>query len=488
MTNDIDSETEEASPHSEPHSNETHVDLAILGGGPAGYAAALYGASCGLNIAVVERNKVGGTCLHQGCVPAKELLETASILRTCQSADEFGVMADRVPVLDMATMQQRKSGVIEQLHKGLSGLMKGRHISIVNGTGRLLPGKQLQVYTDTGEERVISAENIVLATGSAPRTLPNMEIDGNTIVTSDEVLNLDHIPTSVAVIGGGAIGCEFVSFFHDIGAQVTLLEALPRLLAGCDVDISNALSRSFKKKGVKVHTGIQITGHEIHEKGVTLFFGDNESISVEMVVVAIGRRPVTEGILSGKTNVRVDERGFIVVNDSLQTTADGVWAIGDVINTPQLAHVGFAEGIQVIKHILGENPPPLQYGKVPWGIYTHPEVAFAGMTEEQAKQSGYNVMVRKDPFGGNSRARVIGETDGMVKVVAESDADGHAGKILGVHIVGPWATELLSPGYLAVNWEATPDDFAGLVQPHPTLSEAFGEVAIALTGRSLHVA
>ncbi len=484
MSDNTRHETEQYS----TYSGNTHVDIAILGGGPAGYAAALYGASCGLNITVVERNKVGGTCLHQGCVPAKELLETATILRTCKSAVEFGVLTNNSPTLDMIAMQQRKSSVIDQLHKGLSGLMKGRHVSVVNGTGKLISGKRLQVHTDTGEERVISADNVILATGSAPKTLPNMKINGKTIVTSDEVLNLDHVPTSVAVVGGGAIGCEFASFFHDIGAQVTVLEALPRLLAGCDDDISSALTRSFKKKGIKVHTDMQITGHEVRENEVTLLLGNGESISVEMVVVSVGRRPLAGDALSEEANVKIDERGFIVVNDKLQTTADGIWAIGDVINTPQLAHVGFSEGIQVIKHILGENPLSLEYGKVPWGIYTHPEVAFAGMTEEQAKQAGYNVIVRKDPFGGNSRARVLGETEGMVKVIAEVDSNGHAGRILGVHIIGPWATELLSPGYLAVNWEATPDDFAGLIQPHPTLSEAFGEVAIALTGRSLHVA
>ncbi len=483
MSNSVEHEPEQ---YSSP-SDSAHVDIAILGGGPAGYAAALYGASCGLNITIVERNKVGGTCLHRGCVPAKELLETASVLRTCRSAGEFGVLTNDSPTLDVVAMQQRKSSVIDQLHRGLSGLMKGRHISIVNGTGKLLLGKRLQVHTDAGEEKIISANNVILATGSTPRSLPNMEINGNTIVTSDEVLNLDRMPASVAVIGGGAIGCEFASFFHDVGAQVTLLEALPKLLAGCDDDISNALTRSFKKKGIKVHTGIQVTGHEVHGEKTTLSLGSGESISVEMVVVAVGRRPVTEGALSEEVGVKIDEGGSIVVNDKLQTTADGIWAIGDVINTPQLAHVGFAEGIQAIKHILGESPLPLQYDKVPWGIYTHPEVAFAGMTEEQARQAGCDVIVRKDPFGGNSRARVLGETDGMVKVVAEAGPDGRTGRILGVHIIGPWATELLSPGYLAVNWEAAADDFAGLIQPHPTLSEAFGEVAIALTGRSLHI-
>ncbi|MCL5948045.1 MAG: dihydrolipoyl dehydrogenase [Actinobacteria bacterium] len=462
-------------------------DVIIIGGGPAGYAAALYGASCGLRITVVEQAKVGGTCLHKGCVPAKELLEAASVWRSVKNAGEFGVVVDGTPRMDMAAMQLRKTAVVDQLHKGLSGLMKGRHVNVERGTGTLLPGKRVRVAEDGGGERVIAADHVVLATGSVTRSIPGLDIDGKMVVTSDEVLSLDYLPRTVAVIGGGAIGCEFASYFSDLGADVTVLEALPRLLAGCDEDISNALTRSFKRRGIKVHTGVQVRGHEPSSSTTTVSFGDGESVVVEMVVVAVGRRPFTDGVLGEGVDVKLDGRGFVVVNGELQTGETGVWAVGDIVDTPQLAHVGFLEGIQVIKHILGEPALPIDYGKVPWGIYSHPEVAFAGMSEEQARAAGYEVMVRKDPFGGNSRAKVLGETDGMVKVVAEVAAGGSSGRILGVHIIGPWATELLSPGYLAVNWEATPDDFAGLIQPHPTLSEAFGEVMISLTGRGLHI-
>ncbi|MHB8263359.1 MAG: dihydrolipoyl dehydrogenase [Acidimicrobiales bacterium] len=473
--------------HSDKQEQKSDQAVVIIGGGPAGYAAALYGASCGLQVTVVEREKVGGTCLHRGCVPAKELLEAASVWRSVKNAGEFGIVVEGAPRIDLVTMQNRKVAVVDQLHKGLTGLMKSRHVNVAHGTGTLLPGRRVRVIEDGGEEKVIAADHVVLATGSVTRSIPGLDIDGHLVVTSDEVLSLDHLPATVAVVGGGAIGCEFASFFSDLGAEVTVLEALPRLLAGCDEDISSALTRSFKRKGIKVHTGVQVKGHEPSPEGTTVFFGDAESATVEMIVVAVGRRPLTDEVLGSGTAVKLDERGFIVVNDMLQAGEEGVWAVGDIVDTPQLAHVGFAEGMQVVKHILGEPALPIEYGKVPWGIYSHPEVAFAGMSEAQARDAGYEVVVRKDPFGGNSRARVLGETDGMVKVVAEAGAGGRAGKLLGVHIIGPWATELLSPGYLGVNWEATPDDFAGLIQPHPTLSEAFGEVMISLTGRGLHI-
>ena len=307
------------------------------------------------------------------------------------------------------------------------------------------------------------------------------------MLTSDEVLALDTLPASVAVIGGGAIGCEFASMFSDLGSQVTVLEALPSLLMGCDPDIVAVVARSFRKRGINVHTGVMVTGHVPTGSGTTVSFGDGESVTVDAVVVSVGRRPLTEGVLAEGTGVEVDGRGFVVVDHYMRTSAEGVWAVGDVVDTPQLAHVGFAEGMVVVKGILGEPVVPVDYTRVPWCIYCHPEVAFAGLTEEQAKAAGMDVVVKKDPFGGNSRARIVGETDGLVKVVAERGPDGRAGRILGVHMVGPWVTEQLGQGYLAVNWEATPDEVGHFIQPHPTLSEAFGETVLALTGRGLHV-
>ncbi|HZU78421.1 MAG TPA: FAD-dependent oxidoreductase, partial [Acidimicrobiales bacterium] len=308
------------------------------------------------------------------------------------------------------------------------------------------------------------------------------------VLTSDEVLDLESLPASVAVIGGGAIGCEFASMFSDLGTQVTVLEALPSLLTGCDEDVVNVVARSFRKRGIAVHTGVQVTGHSPSGSGTTVSFGDGQSVTVDAVVLSVGRRPLSEGLLADGTGVTVDGRGFVVVDEYMQTSVDGVYAVGDLVNTPQLAHVGFAEAVVVVKAILGEDVVPVDYSRVPWCIYCHPEVAFAGLTERAARDAGLDVVVKKDPFGGNSRARIVGETDGLVKVVAERLPDGSAGRILGVHMVGPWVTEQLGAGYLAVNWEATPEEVGQFIQPHPTLSEAFGETVLALTGRGLHVA
>ncbi|MHB8438964.1 MAG: dihydrolipoyl dehydrogenase [Acidimicrobiales bacterium] len=465
--------------------DNTEFDIVVVGGGPGGYATALYAASAGLGVAVVERDLVGGTCLHRGCIPAKEFLETASVVRTVSQAKEFGVGVGQ-PQVDFSVSQGRKQKVVEQLHKGLAGLMKGRGITTFQGAGALQPGNVVRV---TGLDGVIDlrAPNVVLAAGSVPRTIPGFEVDGKLVLTSDEVLALDALPGSVAVIGGGAIGCEFASMFADLGTQVTLLEVLPTLLTGCDDDVVNVVNRAFRKRGITVHTGVQVTGHSPNGSGTTVAFGDGQTVTVDAVVVSVGRRPRSGGLVADGTGVSVDERGFVVVDEFMRTGAPGVYAVGDLVNTPQLAHVGFAEGMVVVKTILGEPTIPVDYTRIPWCIYCHPEVAFAGLTESAAKAAGYDVVVKKDPYGGNSRARIIGDTEGLVKVVAERGPDGNAGRVLGVHMVGPWVTEQLGAGYLAVNWEATAEEIAHFVQPHPTLSESFGETVIALTGRGLHV-
>ena len=461
-------------------------DVVVIGGGPGGYAAALYGAQAGLNIAVVEKEKVGGTCLHRGCIPAKEFLETASVYRTVSGAKEFGIGTEQ-PTLDFSVSQARKQGVVDQLWKGLSGLMKRRKITIVNGFGQLAPNRVVKV-SDGSELR---AENVILATGSVPRTIPGFEIDGRYVMTSDEVLALEKLPTSVAVIGGGAIGCEFASMMSDLGAKVTVLEALPKVLVLCDPDVGDVVTKSFKKRGIEIHAGISGLSHEPGGDTTTIRWtgadGSSAEAIVESVIVSVGRRPFTDELFVGNTGVDIDERGFVKVDQHMRTAADGVYAIGDVISTPQLAHVGFAEGIVAIKEMLGENPVPVDYNAVPWCIYTHPEVAYAGLTEQAARDAGYEILVKKDPFGGNGRAIIVGETEGLVKVIAEKRPDGSAGRILGVHMAGPWVTEQLGQAYLAVNWEATPEEIGQFIQPHPTLSETFGETVMALTGRGLHV-
>ncbi len=454
-----------------------HFDVVIIGGGPGGYAAALYGASAGLNIAVVEKDKVGGTCLHRGCIPAKEFLETATVYRTVAGSKEFGIDAGQ-PTVDFGASQARKQRVVDQLWKGLSGLMKRRKITTVHGFGKLAPGRTVQI----SDGSQIKADNVILAAGSVPRTIPGFEIDEEFVLTSDEVLALDTLPSSVAVIGGGAIGCEFASMMADLGVKVTLLEAMPKLLALCDADVANVVAKSFQKRGIDVHTGVTNLSQKPGEVS-----WDGGSVKVDKVIVSVGRRPFSDNLLVGDTGVEVDERGFVKVDDRLRTGADGVYAIGDLIATPQLAHIGFAEGMQVIKEILGEDATPIDYNNVPWCIYTHPEVAFAGLSEQAARDKGLDIIVKKDPYGGNGRAMIIGETEGLVKVIAEKLPNGKAGRIIGVHMAGPWVTEQLGQGYLAINWEATPDDVAQFIQPHPSLSETFGETVIALTGRGLHV-
>ena len=474
--------------------SDNHFDVVIIGGGPGGYATALYGAAAGLRMAIVELDKVGGTCLHRGCVPAKEFLETAAVYRTVSGSEQFGISSgsdDQSPTLDFSVSQARKQQVVDQLFKGLEGLLKGRGVTTFSGSGTLLPDHRVEIAGNDGTTTEIVGTDIVLAAGSVPRTIPGFDVDGELVMTSDEVLALDRLPSSVAVIGGGAIGCEFASLLSDLGTTVTVFEALPSILNGCDEDVVKTVGRSFRKRGIEVKAGARLQGNtpDPTGKGTVVSFNDGEKLAVDAVVVSVGRRPRTEGLLASGTGVEVDDRGFVVADPTMRTAADGVWAVGDVVaGTPQLAHVGFAEGIVVIKSILGEPVVPVDYSRVPWAIYCHPEVAFAGLTEAAAKAAGFDVVVKKDPFGGNSRARIIGDTEGLVKVVAERRPDGSTGRILGVHMVGPWVTEQLGAGYLAVNWEATADEVAQFIQPHPSLSETFGETVLALTGRGLHVA
>ncbi len=457
-----------------------HFDVVILGGGPGGYAAALYGASAGLRIALIEDQRVGGTCLHRGCIPAKELLQTAEVFRTVAGAKEFGVEAGQ-PSLDLRASQARKQQVIERLTRGLESLLKGRKVTIVPGTGSLVDAAAHHVRVSDGTE--LQGDALILATGSVPRSLPGLDFDGLRILSSDHVLELEEIPPRVAIIGAGAVGCEFASLLADLGSEVTLLEALGRVLPGTDADVSEVLTRSFTKRGIGAHAGVRVTSIE-GTRELTVGFDANDgahSVTVDKVIISVGRDPRSREIGLEGSGVLVDEHGYIKVDDHQRTAVPDVYAVGDVIATPQLAHVGFAEAIVAIKTLLGEDAPPVNYDKVPWAIYSHPEVAFAGLTEAQARGGGRDIVTSVHRFAGNSRALIVGESDGLVKIVAERD-----GPLLGVHIVGPWATELIAEGYLAVNWEATGAEIGALIHPHPTLSELFGESALALTGRVLH--
>ena len=463
-----------------------HFDLVVIGGGPGGYSAALYGASAGLNVALVEKDALGGTCLNRGCIPAKAFLETAAVKRHVDHSSDFGIESGGPASVDFARTQARKQEIVGKLVGGIAAMCKGRKVEVFNGVGALGANRTVSVSMADGSSATITGDAVMLASGSVPRLIPNFE-RGGPIMTSDEVLDLTTVPPRVAVIGGGAIGCEFASTFADLGSEVTILEGLPKILPGLDADLAKVVEKSFKKKKIAIRTGVMVNGHTPNAfGGTTVSFGDGESVEVDAVVVSVGRRPFADQLGLDGTGVVVDQRGFVEVDEYCRTGEPDVYAVGDLIATPQLAHVAYAEAILVVKQVLGESPMPVAYDRVPWAIYCHPEVAWAGPDEEQARAAGHDVVVAKHPFKFNSRAMILGETEGLVKVIAKKRPDGSAGQVLGVHMVGPWVTEQLSGGYLAVNWEATVDEIAEFLQPHPSLSELFGETVMSLTGRNFN--
>ncbi len=468
---------------------DEQFDLVVIGGGPGGYGAALYATSAGLNVALVEKGSLGGTCLNRGCIPAKALLESAAVQRHVAHAGEFGIESS-APIVNFGTIQARKQKIVDGIVKSLGAFMKSKKITILDGVGALGAGRTVTVQHPDGSSSTLTGRHVLLASGSVPRTIPGFDPAGP-VMTSDEVLMLTTLPARVAVIGGGAIGCEFASTFADLGSQVTILEGLPKILPGLDLDVANVVVRSFKKKNIDIATGVKVLSHMPNGLGGTTVQyssaeGDVKELAVDAVVVSVGRRPFADQLGLQHTSVVVDQRGFVQVDEYCRTDEPDVYAIGDLINTPALAHVGYAEAILVTKHILGESPSPIAYDRVPWAIYCHPEVAFAGPGEEAAREAGHDVVVAKHQFRANSRAQILGELDGLVKIIAKKNADGSAGQILGVHMVGPWVTEQLSGGYLAVNWEATVAEVAEFIQPHPSLTELFGETVLSLTGRSLN--
>ncbi|HEX2258999.1 MAG TPA: dihydrolipoyl dehydrogenase [Actinomycetota bacterium] len=465
-------------------------DLAVLGGGNGGYAAALRGAQLGLSVTLVEQEKVGGTCLHVGCVPTKALLHTADLMESFHKAGNFGVLAGE-PKLDWGKVLSYKDSVVAKHFRGLTGLIKARGINLVEGSGRLASPGRIEV--EGGEP--VEAGAVILATGSYARSLPFIEIDGETFITSDHALVLDALPASVIVIGAGAVGLEFASAFRSYGSEVTILEAIPRLAPGEDEDVSKELERQFRKRGIRSVTGVKVTEATRSQSGaaaVSFESGDGkmETVEAERCLVAVGRGAVSEGLGYEEAGIKL-ERGFVAVDAECRTGVDGVWAVGDLITQPeldlpfphfQLAHVAFAEGIYVAEQVAGSNGAlPVDYLGVPRAIYSFPEIASVGLTERQAKEAGYDVKVSKLGWAGFSKASILGEVAGFVKVVAQND-----GRVLGVHMVGPRVTELIAEAQLITNWEAYPKEVAALVHPHPTLSEAIGENMLSLAGKPLH--
>ena len=392
-------------------STAEQFDLVVIGGGPGGYCAALYGASAGLKVALIEKEALGGTCLNRGCIPAKAFLETAAVYRHVAGASQFGIEAG-APSVNFARTQERKQGMVAGLVKGIASMCKARKVDVFNGTGALGRGRAVVVAMADGSTVELVGDHVMLASGSVPRLIPNFE-RGGPIMTSDEVLELDTVPDRVVVIGGGAIGCEFASTFSDLGAEVTILEGLPKILPGLDDDVANVVVRSFKQRKIAIRTGVMVTGHTPNDSGgTTVQFGEGEQLETDVVIVSVGRRPFADELGLDGTQVGVDERGFVEVDELCRTGEDGVYAVGDLIDTPQLAHVGYAEAILVVKQILDENPMPVMYDRVPWAIYCHPEVAWAGPGEQQARDAGHDVIAATHPFKFNSRAQIIAETEG----------------------------------------------------------------------------
>jgi dihydrolipoamide dehydrogenase len=452
---------------------ELDFDLVVLGGGSGGYAAALRASQLGLKVALIERDKLGGTCLHRGCIPTKALLHAGEIADNAREAHAFGVKAE-FHAMDMAGVNAYKDGVISKLHKGLQGLVKSRNVTYVEGEGRLVSANAVEVAGVRYQ-----GKNILLATGSYPKTLPGLEIDGKRIVTSDHAMNMDYVPKSVIVLGGGVIGCEFASVWKSFGSEVTIIEALPRLIALEDESSSKQLERAFRKRGIKFEVGVRFTGAKVDSNSVTVTLENGATHSADLLLVAVGRGPVSQGLGYEEQGIAMD-RGYVLVDEKCRTNVAGIWAVGDLIPTLQLAHVGFAEGIMVAEEMAGLNPRAINYDGVPRVTYSEPEVASVGLTTAQAKERGYDVVELNYDLAGNGKAQIL-KTAGSVKLVAAKN-----GPILGIHMVGSRVGELLAEAQLIFNWEADANDVAQFIHAHPTLSEAMGEAHLALAGKPLH--
>jgi dihydrolipoamide dehydrogenase len=455
-------------------------DVVVIGAGTGGYSAALRAAQLGKRVAIVERDdRLGGTCLLRGCIPTKALLRSAEVLDTVERASEWGVKAAGEP--DWSAITVFQDAMVDKLVNGVTGLIKQRGIDVVFGTARLSAGPALRV-----DGRDIATTDIVVASGSAPRLLPGIQI-GRRVITSDEALRYDRIPSSAVVIGAGAVGLEFASLYRSFGAEVTLVEALPRLAPLEDEELSKQIARAFRKRGITAAAGASVTSivESDAEVSVTYQVGETPTtVGADICLIAVGREPVTEGLGLEDAGVVLDPKGYVQVDDQLHATAPHVWAVGDVAATPlQLAHVAFTEGIAVAERLAGIDVAPIDYTQIPRVTYSSPEIASVGLTEAQARAAGHDVVVEKLDLRAIGKANIVGE-GGMVKVVADP-ADG---PVLGVHMIGPHVTDMIAEAMLITSWEASPSDVAAHIHPHPTLSEGIGEAMLALAGKALHTA
>ena len=469
-------------------------DLVVIGAGTGGYVAAIRAAQLGLKVAVVEKQKaLGGTCLLWGCIPTKALLEHAHALKIVQNAKEWGVSLGAAPptvAIDMAQVQARKDRVVNGLTKGVEFLFKKNKIDWIKGTARLTGNNRVEVV-DGERQTLLARTEIIIATGSAPRSVPGIRIDHKRIITSDEAIGLREVPKSIAILGSGAVGVEFASIFRRFGSEVTVLELLPRLVPVEDEAVSADLAKSFRKQGITVHTGARVTSASIAgdvvEIGAQLADGASQTIRAEYLLVATGRGPVTDALDVERVGLEL-AKGYIKVDAGYSTNVPGISAIGDVITLgsgvhPQLAHVSSAEGIVAAERIAGREVRPLNYDHVPGCTYCDPEIGSVGLTEREAQERGYDVRVGTFPFGVLGRAKMAGETDGFVKIVADKKYD----EVLGVHMIGPRSTELVAEATVALRLEATVEELMGTIHAHPTMAEAIGEAAHAVHGAAIHM-
>jgi dihydrolipoyl dehydrogenase len=450
-------------------------DLVILGGGSGGYAAAFRASELGLSVALIEKDKVGGTCLHRGCIPTKALLHAAEVADGAREGASIGVKST-FDGIDVPAVHAYKDGVVNRLYKGLQGLVKANKITYVEGDGRLVSPTAVEVNGQRYEGR-----HILLATGSVPRSLPGLDIDGDRVITSDHALRLDRVPASVVVLGGGVIGVEFASVWKSFGSEVTIVEALPHLVPLEDESSSKLLERAYRRRGINFELGTRFESVKTTDAGVVVTLEGGKTIEAEYLLVAVGRGPFSAG-LGYEENGVATERGFVLVDEYCQTNVPTISAVGDLIPTLQLAHVGFAEGILVAERLGGLSPVPIDYDGVPRITYSEPEVASVGLTEARAKEKyGDNLKTFTYDLAGNGRSQIL-KTSGAVKVIAVAD-----GPVVGIHIVGSRVGELIAEAQLIYNWEALPSEVAQLIHPHPTQTEAIGEAHMALAGKPLHV-
>jgi len=460
------------------------LDVVVIGGGPGGYVAAIRAAQLGLKTAMVEKDaSPGGVCLHRGCIPTKAMLHTAEVLEASRHGERFGVKTENVS-LDVARMHAYKGGVVSQMVKGVEGLLKRNGVESIRGFARLASPTRVEVMAEGKVVRTVDTKNVVLATGSDVRGLPGVEFDGRTIISSDHALLLETIPKSMIVLGAGAVGMEFASIYARFGSQVTVLELLPRALPIEDEDVSAEIVRAYKKRGIAVHTETKV--QKVDRRGaeivVTAAQGDKAvTFSAEVLLVAVGRRPLSDGIGLEKTKAKI-ERGYVMVDRLMRTAEPTVYAIGDLVPTPALAHVASHEGVVAVEAIAGKNPHPINYDRVPSCTYCDPEVASVGLTEAAARARGIDVKTGRFPFAAIGKAAILGDTTGFIKIVTDRKYD----EILGVHMIGPRVTELIAEATLGLEIETTDEEMIHAIHPHPTISEAMGEAAMDVHGRAIH--